>query len=146
MPKEPNEKRTRGRIGLTLAPDVMDILDEHGRTVDAAPDDKRPTRTEIIEDAVRQWHLDETLGTPETDAWWEAQRERSQQELAARQNGAPLDRSTERINDADELVDALRIRKEKYPDAPDAVVVRALPLERKQVKPYPKPRKRKESK
>lgn len=53
MPNSPNRKR--GRIGLTLAPDVMDILDEHGRSIDSAPDDPRLTRTQIIEIAVRQW-------------------------------------------------------------------------------------------
>lgn len=51
MPNSPNRKRTRGRIGLMLAPDVMDILDKHGDREGEA----RPTRTEIIEAAVRLW-------------------------------------------------------------------------------------------
>lgn len=49
MPNSPNRKR--GRIGLTLAPDVHDILDKHGDR----EGESRPTRTEIIEAAVRLW-------------------------------------------------------------------------------------------
>lgn len=79
-------ERKRERIGLSLAPDVIDILnqrgrgketacfscrgtrtkiggDAHGTAVIVCPmcngsgiqDDKRPTRTEIIEEAVREW-------------------------------------------------------------------------------------------
>lgn len=76
MPSSPNRKR--GRIGLTLAPDVMDILNENGHCtyeydpaaiadgtlrckncdkalMDGIHNKERPTRTEIIEVAVREW-------------------------------------------------------------------------------------------
>lgn len=49
---DPAEKRVR--IGLTLAPDVAKILSEYGRS-DATDWDVRPTRTRIIETAVREW-------------------------------------------------------------------------------------------
>lgn len=42
-------RRKRVRIGLTLAPDVADILSEHAT--------QELTRTKIIEQAVRNWEL-----------------------------------------------------------------------------------------
>lgn len=56
----------RERIGLSLAPDVMDILNKCGQSLMLKRgatalqlkewcEDKRPTRTEIIEQAVREW-------------------------------------------------------------------------------------------
>lgn len=56
----------KGRIGLSLDEDVMGILNRYGRAerpgadataeqIQAYVADKRPTRTEIIEDAVRLW-------------------------------------------------------------------------------------------
>lgn len=52
----------RVRIGLTLAPDVADILNKHGRS-DDKPGDDRPTRTQIIEEAVRAWAEEKELPT-----------------------------------------------------------------------------------
>jgi hypothetical protein len=50
------DKRKRVRFGCTLAADVMDILDSLSRSPWDA-NDKRPTRTQIIEDAVRAWWI-----------------------------------------------------------------------------------------
>lgn len=75
----------KGRIGLSLEPDVLAILDAKGRcnffpkgndwqrccwcqklASDKRHSDKRPTRTQIIETAVREWA--ERSTTPPDDS------------------------------------------------------------------------------
>lgn len=66
MNNNTNGHTKRVRIGLTLAPDVAEILEQRGQSLALGRgatalqlkewcEDKRPTRTEIIERAVREW-------------------------------------------------------------------------------------------